>query len=55
VTLSAAAEADATRDWNGDLYRTEPPGTQSIGIKAVPYFAWDNREPGEHAGLLRGG
>ncbi len=55
VTLAAEAEADATGDWNGDLYRTAAPQTETVPIKAVPYYAWDNREPGEMLVWLRGG
>lgn len=31
--------------WDGPLYRPEPPGTPA-DLLAIPYFAWDNREPG---------
>lgn len=55
VTLAAEASADATGDWNGDLYRTAPPRTETVPIKAVPYYAWDNRQPGEMLVWLRGG
>ncbi|MCX5494556.1 glycoside hydrolase family 127 protein [Kaistia dalseonensis] len=54
VTLSARAEADATSDWDGNLYRNEPPKTETVPIKAVPYYAWDNRAPGEMLVWLRG-
>jgi DUF1680 family protein len=55
VTLAAEAKADVTGDWNGDLYRTAAPKTETVPIKAVPYYAWDNREPGEMLVWLRGG
>jgi len=55
VTLSAKAKADATTDWGGALYRTEPPKSEEVAIKAVPYFLWDNRAPGEMLVWLRGG
>jgi DUF1680 family protein len=32
--------------WEGDLYRTAAPA-EPVEIIAVPYHAWDNREPGE--------
>jgi hypothetical protein len=54
TTLSARAEADATADWAQTLYRTEPVKTEAAPIKAIPYFAWDNREPGEMLVWLRG-
>ena len=55
VTIAAEAEDDSTADWKGTLYRTEPPKGEPVQIKAVPYFAWDNREPGEMLVWLRGG
>jgi len=54
VTLSARAEADGTADWTDTLYRREPTKAEATPIKAVPYFAWDNREPGEMLVWLRG-
>jgi DUF1680 family protein len=54
VTLSAHVDADTTADWAGMLYRTRPAKTEAARIKAVPYFAWDNREPGEMLVWLRG-
>ena len=30
-----------------ELYRTEPPAKRPVRIRAVPYYAWDNRDPGE--------
>ncbi|HKJ62633.1 MAG TPA: beta-L-arabinofuranosidase domain-containing protein, partial [Hyphomicrobiales bacterium] len=55
VTLSANVEADAITDWAGALYRTEPAKAESVPIKAIPYFAWDNREAGEMLVWLRSG
>lgn len=55
VTLSGMAESDAVADWEGTLYRSEPPETETLSVKAVPYFLWDNREPGEMLVWLRGG
>jgi DUF1680 family protein len=53
VTLSADIEADATADWDGTLYRTEPAKAEPAPIKAIPYFAWDNRGSGEMLVWLR--
>ena len=53
VTLTTKAEADSTSDWNGTLYRSEPPARAEVELKAVPYYAWDNREPGEMLVWLR--
>lgn len=38
-------EADAG-DWNGRLYRTQPPTLRAKAIKAIPYHLWANREEG---------
>ncbi|GLS22447.1 hypothetical protein GCM10007874_54650 [Labrys miyagiensis] len=53
VSLTATGEAELADDWNGGLYRSAPPRKTSAEVKAVPYFAWDNREPGEMLVWLR--
>jgi DUF1680 family protein len=53
TTLSGTVAADAGGDWNGNLYRSEPPANAEVTVKAVPYFAWDNREPGRMLVWLR--
>ena len=53
VTLRAPAVAEVSDDWPRILYRPEPPRTDPMSIKAVPYYAWDNREPGEMLVWLR--
>jgi uncharacterized protein len=53
VTLTAEASIESTADWSNTLYRREPPRTEPMAIKAVPYFAWDNRTPGEMSVWLR--
>jgi uncharacterized protein len=40
-------------DWDGKLYRREQPVTKPVEITAVPYYAWDNRAPGEMRVWLR--
>jgi DUF1680 family protein len=45
VTLEAKAQK--TSDDGSVLYRQMPPTTVETTIKAIPYFAWDNRAPGE--------
>ena len=52
VTIRAQARRISNGDWDG-LYRTAPPRTTDIEVKAIPYFAWDNREPGEMLVWLR--
>lgn len=55
VTLSATARADADDGWQDELYRSEPPAKVETRLTAIPYFAWDNREPGEMLVWLRDG
>jgi DUF1680 family protein len=43
--LTGVACAQQVSD--GALYRSEPAPTEAVPIKAVPYHAWDHREPGE--------
>ncbi len=33
--------------WEGMLYRYREPSSKSMDIAAIPYYAWDNRTPGE--------
>ncbi|WP_420490453.1 hypothetical protein [Neobacillus niacini] len=33
--------------WNGELYSTSEHQTQTVSIKAIPYYAWCNRGEGE--------
>jgi len=54
VLRGKASVADAG-EWQDSLYRTIPPATKSIDITAVPYFAWDNRAPGEMRVWMRAG
>ena len=39
--------------WGEVLYRSQPPVSRPIEIRAVPYCVWDNREPGEMRVWLR--
>ncbi|MGX9412586.1 glycoside hydrolase family 127 protein, partial [Mesorhizobium sp. 14Arga] len=55
VTLSATARADAGGGWQDGLYRREPPASVETRLTAIPYYAWDNREPGEMLVWLRDG
>jgi len=34
-------------EWENTLYRSQPPSSKSMDITAIPYYAWDNRAPGE--------
>jgi DUF1680 family protein len=33
--------------WEGRLYRHQEPSSKTMDITAIPYYAWDNRAPGE--------
>jgi DUF1680 family protein len=33
--------------WTEDLYKAESPKEEKTSLVAVPYYTWDNREPGE--------
>jgi DUF1680 family protein len=54
VTLSALASTESGVGWEGALYRNDPPQLAPAVIKAVPYFAWDNRDAGEMLVWVRG-
>ncbi|GAC1399659.1 MAG: glycoside hydrolase family 127 protein [Ktedonobacteraceae bacterium] len=42
-------------DWVGKLYRSQPASLQLDTITAIPYYAWNNRQPGEMCVWLRDG
>ena len=47
VKLEGEALLVEDSDWYGDLYRFQPAKHKPYSITAVPYYAWDNRAPGE--------
>ncbi len=49
VVIEGAAEALSGSDWQGGLYRSAPPTAKPARLRAIPYFAWDHREPGPMA------
>ena len=56
VTVSAEAFAVDDGDWEGTLYRAKSDTAEKrvpVTIKAIPYYAWDHREPGEMRVWLR--
>jgi len=55
VTLSAIGSRAEAQNWGADLYRPEPPATEETKLKAVPYFARDNGDPGDMLVWLREG
>jgi len=47
VALDAAGLASDVAAWDGALYRpTDDVETEDVPVRAVPYYAWDNRDPG---------
>jgi DUF1680 family protein len=46
VSLVAEGRTASTKDWNGNLYRTAPPREEPAKLAAIPYYLWNNREPG---------
>jgi DUF1680 family protein len=53
VAVGATARAISPAGWEGVLYRTAPPEEQPTELCAIPYFAWDQREPGRMRVWLR--
>ncbi|MFZ5517284.1 MAG: glycoside hydrolase family 127 protein [Candidatus Zhuqueibacterota bacterium] len=47
VTIRGKALRRQGPQWSTDLYRPMQGRYNPIEIKAIPYFAWDNRTPGE--------
>ena len=53
VLCSGNALVEEETDWTGTLYPSWPASLQSGAITAIPYYAWDNRQPGEMRVWLR--
>lgn len=53
AVLTGTARRLETTDWDGTLYRANPPTFQPYTLTAIPYYAWDQREPGEMHVWLR--
>ena len=47
VTITGAAYRLDEQEWGEDLYAAKEPARTPCTLKAVPYYAWCNREPGE--------
>jgi DUF1680 family protein len=47
TVIKGQALVEDDTDWAGILYRSQPAALQSSIITAIPYYAWDNRQPGE--------
>ncbi len=53
AVLTGEVRALETSDWTETLYRTTPPVSKPYKLTAIPYYVWDNREPGEMRVWLR--
>jgi len=47
ITIQATANAVDLSGEGQPLYQPTPPRTQPVKMTAIPYYAWDNRAPGE--------
>ena len=47
VSIRCQAKTLNRKQWGGMLYRDTPPDLLDIPLKAIPYYVWDNRQPGE--------
>jgi DUF1680 family protein len=45
VTITGEARAMTEQQWRGNLYQPAAPASR-VALKAIPYYAWDNRNPG---------
>ena len=54
VVIDGDAYAASESDWDTQLYRSVAEEVEPLRIRAVPYYAWDNREPGEMRVWIRG-
>jgi DUF1680 family protein len=46
VVIEGEALVIDAGDWEGQLYRIQPPSYRPATLRAIPYYAWDNRAPG---------
>ncbi|MGD0260296.1 MAG: beta-L-arabinofuranosidase domain-containing protein [Verrucomicrobiota bacterium] len=45
VAITGEARAASEQPWPRNLYQPAPPASR-VALKAIPYYAWDNRQPG---------
>jgi len=53
VTISGQALTADISDWEKKLYRLQPVHWKPCQITAIPYYTWDNRQPGQMRVWLR--
>lgn len=54
MTIVGSARRRVANNRDDELYHTNAPRHETGPIKAIPYFAWGNRKPGEMLVWLRG-
>jgi len=47
ITIHGRAKVIKSEAWGQALYRPEPPELKDVPFRAIPYYAWDNRQAGE--------
>lgn len=47
VAIDLKAKREVWNDWQGKLYDTGEPTLKDTTARFLPYYLWDNREPGE--------
>jgi hypothetical protein len=47
TVIRGEALAAETSDWHETLYRAQAPMLNPCALTAIPYYAWDNRQPGQ--------
>ncbi len=53
VVIQGTAEAMETEDWSSTLYGTTPARLSSHVLAAIPYYAWNHRQPGRMCVWIR--
>jgi DUF1680 family protein len=46
IVIQGEALAVMEAGWQGYLYRPTPDQLEPVRLTAIPYFAWNNRQPG---------
>ncbi len=54
-TVLLKLKGSRLEQWNGELYRTQPPREKAVELTAIPYYCWGNRRFGEMLVWLRAG
>lgn len=45
VVLDGTGRASDGLEWKDELYQPTPTKVKEVKVRAIPYYAWDNREP----------